>query len=315
MLVSCRNGQAPGKASPEDTARSTNPQVAPPRSAASAPVNAPWTLRVYVAGESIERRNRFVAPPFQPSGLLNERGGGEARNDTDEYGWMIPLAARLRLRDPSLTLEWVGTDAWLAGDDNPYDGTYPSTTPGRTSAISGTSIESWLEQRKGELERKTHCYDVAFAARGGNDFGLDDDAEYTRQLTLLVKLLARGSKCRATPMIYVTAHMPDFHDDVLPRALAELQRKRFVERTRSTVSALAAQVPTVRFIDSFTPFVENRKTTAFPKETWSTGGVPDYSKIARTGDGLHPRRLASIYVGEVAADALDLAELRQLFGR
>jgi hypothetical protein len=33
-------------------------------------------LRVYVAGESIEQYNRYVAPPFTATGALNDRGGG-----------------------------------------------------------------------------------------------------------------------------------------------------------------------------------------------------------------------------------------------
>jgi hypothetical protein len=68
----------------------------------------------------------------------------------------------------------------------------------------------------------------------------------------------------------------------------------------------------VYFVDQYTPFLENRATTAFPRELWSTGRVPDYAKIGRVGDRLHPRRLASIYAGELAADAMNLAELRAL---
>src|SRR5688572_24275370 len=94
------------------------------------------TIRVYVAGESIEERNRFVAPPFHCDGTFNDRGAD--RNDNEEYGWMVPLAARLSLRDPGLAVEFVGAGPWTGADDSVYSGTYPSATPGRTSAIAGT---------------------------------------------------------------------------------------------------------------------------------------------------------------------------------
>lgn len=270
------------------------------------------TIRIYVAGESIERRNHFVEPPFLGDGRLNDRGGGELRNDNEEYGWMVPLADRLRLRDAAVTVEWIGTETWLDGDDFPYTGTYPSTTPGATSAISGTSIDSWLEQRRGELEARTHCYDVAFASRGGNDFGLDNDDEFKRQLKELIVLLANGSNCVASPMIYVTGHLPDDQrggsgDPTDPEYVA-LQLQRFVNRTREAVEELQAEQPELRlrFIDMYTPFLENTPSTAFPDEVWSSGGIPDYAKIGREGDLMHPRRLASIFAGEIAADRMDI---------
>jgi hypothetical protein len=268
-----------------------------------------------VAGESIERRNRYVAAPFTDKGALNDRGGGEARNDREEYGWSVPLADRLRLRDPSITLVFVGTDTWLDADDNPYDGTYPSATPGATSAISGTDIQSWLDQRQSELTTKTHCYDVAFAARGGNDFSNEDDADYKAHLKTLVKALAAGSSCRADPLIYVTGHMPDDQrggtKDPPDATYIAQQKHRFVERAQAAVSELAAEAPAirVRFVDLYTPFLQNKPTTAFPSEVWATGGVLDFAKITRPEDLYHPRRLASIFAGENAADALDLADL------
>src|SRR5258708_3758546 len=67
-------------------------------------------IRVYVSGESIEKRNNFIEAPFTATGSLNERGGGELRNDTEEYGWMVPFADRLKLREPKLQVEFVGTD-------------------------------------------------------------------------------------------------------------------------------------------------------------------------------------------------------------
>ena len=273
-------------------------------------------LRVYVAGESIERRNRFVAAPFTATGALNDRGGGEARNDTEEYGWAIPFAERLRLRDAGLSVEWVGADVWASADDFDYSGSFPSSTPGRTSAISGTDIASWLEQRQAELTSKTHCYDVAFVSRGGNDFGNDDDGDFSARLRGLIELVAAGSSCRAAPVVYVTGHMPDDARDgsLSDATYAATQVHRFVERTAATVAALKAAQPSLalHFVDLYTPFLENRATTAFPSEVWSSGGVPDYAKIARVGDTMHPRRLASIYAGELAADAADLAELRAL---
>jgi hypothetical protein len=228
---------------------------------------------------------------------------------------MVPLRDRLMLRDGGLSIEFVGTETWLGANDDPYTGLYPSTTPGATSAISGTSIPSWLDERRGELVAKRHCYDVAFASRGGNDTGSDDD-EYRSQLKELVRLLAAGSSCRTDPIVYVTAHMPD--DQRLPGISdaenAAIARHLFVERTQTALQELAVEAPQVRarLVDMFTPFLENRPTTAFPNEVWTTAGVLDYVKIGRIDDGLHPRRLASIYAGEIVANSLDLAELNAL---
>lgn len=276
----------------------------------------PGTVRVYVAGESIERRNRYVAAPFTESGALDERGGGDARNDNEEYGWMVPFIDRLSLRDAGLSVETVGADVWADADDNPYDGTYPSKTPGHTSAISGTDIQSWIDQRQDELTGKTFCYDLAFASRGGNDFGNEDDADYTQRLQALVRLLAAGSSCRADPLVVVTGHMPDDQrggsGDPPDAEYIALQQHRFVERARAAVEGMAASDPglRVRFADLYTPFLENRSSTAFPDEAWATDGVLDFAKITREGDTFHPRRLASIFAGEALADALDLADLR-----
>ena len=281
--------------------------------AASVAEIAPRTIRVYVAGESIERRNRFVVAPFSADGSLTDRG--ELRNDDDEYGWMIPFADRLKLRDAKLTVSWVGTDSWLGADDRPYDGSYPSTKPGATSAIAGTSIDSWMQARAGELEQKKHCYDLAFAARGGNDFGLDDDAAVEASLKDLLALLVHGSSCRHDPIVLVTAHMPDDQRNGGPPgdgAYVLQQKRRYVARFKDAVDAFVGSNPKahVHFVDLYTPFVDNRATTAFPSEQWSTSGVPDFKKIGHLGDRMHPRRLASIYVGELAADAVDLAEVR-----
>ncbi len=274
-------------------------------------------IRVYVAGESIEHRNRYVEPPFGSTGALNARGGGDLRNDNDEYGWMVPLRDRLRLRASDLDLEFVGSDVWSDDNDSPYTGTYPTASPEPTSAISGTSIPSWLEQRRAELEGRSFCYDLAFASRGGNDFGNDNDEEYKAQLKELVLLLARGSSCRADPIVVVTGHMPDDQrGGQSAEAYVALVRHRFVERARQAVDELGAAEPAVRvrFVDQYTPFLLNTPTTAFPSEVWSIGGIPDYDKIVRQDDRYHPRRLASIFAGELAADGLDLQEMRALVG-
>ena len=284
----------------------------------SEPSAAVKALRVYVAGESIEQYNRYVAPPFTATGALNDRGGGELRNDNEEYGWMVPLRDRLTLRAPDLTIQFVGSGAWTDGGDYPYSGTYPSSEAEPTSAIAGTSIPSWVEQRRGELEGKTFCYDLAFASRSGNDFGNDDDAAYREDLKALILLLWRGSWCRTDPVVVVTGHMPDDQRDftMSDAAYVALAQHRFVERARQAVTEIAAAQPTlrVRFVDQFTPFLDNEATTAFPSEVWSTNRIPDFDKIARGDDRYHPRRLASIYAGELAADGLDLAEMRALAG-
>jgi hypothetical protein len=268
------------------------------------------TVRIYVAGESIERRNRWVEAPFTATGGLNERGGGALRNDNEEYGWSVPLGERLKLRYPGLTVEFVGADGWLDADDFPYSGTYPSSAPGMTSAISGTDIPTWLSERKAELVARTHCYDIAFASRGGNDFGNQDDASFEASMLELVDALADGSSCNASPGIYVTGHVPDDQRGGAGPSDAEYvlqQQERFVSRVGAAVESAKAQHPglLIKFVDPYTPFLQNRATSAFPSEVWSTGGVPDYAKITREGDPLHIRRLASMYIGEIAADAIE----------
>ena len=125
--------------------------LAPSAAAEEAPAAraaAVKALRVYVSGESIEQYNRYVAPPFTAAGALNDRGGGALRNDNEEYGWMVPLRDRLALRAPDLTVRFVGSGTWTDGGDYPYTGTYPTAEPEPTSAIAGTSIPSWLDQRR-----------------------------------------------------------------------------------------------------------------------------------------------------------------------
>lgn len=274
--------------------------VPTPTPTPTAPAGQAKTIRVYVAGESIERRNRYTEAPFLATGRLND----PTNNDDDQYGWMVPMSDRLHLRDANLTMSFVGASGWANAEDEPYSGTYPSATVGRTSAISGTSIESWLDQRRGELQNKAFCYDVAFASRGGNDMDVDDTT-YQTQLKELIQLLARGSSCRTNPIVYVTGHMPD------SQASVSIERHRFMERALDAVTQLQAEQPSlrVRFIDLFSPFIANQPTTAFPSPRWTSGGQQDMSVIGRIGDGLHPRRFASIYAGELAADAMSLSEL------
>jgi hypothetical protein len=117
------------------------------------------------------------------------------------------------------------------------------------------------------------------------------------------------------PIVYVTAHLPDDQrggsGSPSNPDYKQLQVQRFVTRTQAAVDQVKIQHPEirVRLVDQYTPFTQNLATTAFPTEVWSTGGVPDYAKIGRTVDPMHPRRLASIYAGELAANAIDLTEL------
>jgi hypothetical protein len=280
---------------------------------------APKTVRIYVAGESIEERNRFVAPPFDCDGHLNERGGGADRNANDEYGWMVPLAARLGLRRPGLTVEFVGASVWTGSDGDPYSGTFPSAAPARTSAIAGTDIVTWLDEgsrdrgfppRRKELQDKTHCYDVAFAARGGNDLNQEvSDKDYKAHLGELVRLLLAGSSCRADPLVVVTAHMPDRADVAAQDRLFQRLSREVVDEVKASLGA--AQRDRVVHVDVYGAFKANRATTALGAPRWFVGGKFDLALIGREGDTLHPRRLASIYAGEVVADALDLAALEK----
>jgi hypothetical protein len=236
-VVAC--SQTTGKA--QGSPASGLPPASPPSSGLTfcqAPGNR--TLKVYLAGESIEERNRFVEQPLNCNGSLNQRGGGEASNDNEEYGWMVPLAQRLNLRDPSLSLEFVGSSDWSDTNDGPYSGTVPAVA-GRTSAISGLDIPTWLDVgspdrglpgRRAELASKTHCYQVAFATRGGNDLNAEVTSEdYKRNLKLLVKLLLAGSSCLTDPIVYVTTHLPDrFEIEGMERVFLNLALQ-FPERT------------------------------------------------------------------------------------
>jgi hypothetical protein len=101
------------------TAPSTPPTTPPsttPPATVPPTTGATKTIRVYIAGESIERRNRYTAAPFTATGALNN----PSNNDNEQYGWSVPLADRLKLRQPNLRIEFVGTDTWLSSDDYPF---------------------------------------------------------------------------------------------------------------------------------------------------------------------------------------------------
>ena len=66
----------------------------------------------------------------------------------------------------------------------------------------------------------------------------------------------------------------------------------------------------LHFVDMYGAFQANRPTRAFPQPKWFTGTAFDMVTIGHLGDTGHPRRLASIYAGEIAGDALDLVEMR-----
>lgn len=304
------SGVDPGTTSGGDDAGADSPPFVVPDGG-----GPPVTLRVYVAGESIEQFNRFTAAPFKSDGSLNDPGN----NDREQYGWMVPFADRLRLRDPGITVEWVGAEGWINRDWSPSTGTYPSRTPGNTSAIGGTTIADWLSQRRDELTNRTFCYDVAFASRGGNDAANSvSEGTYKARLTELIKLLDAGSKCRTHPLVYVTSHMPDSAgwnyntDSASIQQWNQFQKLRYVDWTSAVIASVKQSSPTIliRYADDYTPFLKNRKTTAFPNPDWLANGGANLAKIHI--DEQHPMRLGSIYAGEVVADAIDLSEVRSI---
>jgi hypothetical protein len=265
-----------------------------------------------VAGESIEARNQFFAAPLTSTGARDDHG--KDANRADEFGWMVPFADRLKLRDANITLEWVGSDKWVGVDDADYAGSYPTRTAPRTSAQSGTTIPSWLANvGDDDLKNKRHCYDVAFASRGGNDFSNADDGLFKTQLKGLIVLLSKGSSCRPRPLIYVTGHMPDDRQDGLPNAtFVAAQTQRYRTRIEDAVKEAKNENPNVLvfFIDAYSGFRFNYATKAVPNPPWFNGSNWNFDAIHR--DGKHPKRLSSIYAGELIANAIDLFELRGL---
>ncbi len=280
----------------------------------------PSTLRVYVAGESIEEFNHMNSLPFNTDGSLNGTG-----NITEEMGWMVPFAQKLNLREPALTVSWVGSGCWTNPDTSDCStGTYTNTSIGHTSAIAGTTVDDWINIHGSELTSKSYCYDIAFAARGGNDLNGDvPDDTYRQKLRELILALDQGSNCRTHPIVYVTAHMLDAAamgslpttqtaaDSWLAR-----QKTYYVDIAQSVVNELNTDGRKIRLIDMWTPFHDNTPTDAFPDVDWWTtdGSVhrPDLARIHREEleeDAHHPRRLASIYAGECVADQINLADL------
>ncbi len=254
-------------------------------------------VTVYVSGESIESRNRFVAAPFTSSGSLNG-----ASNSNNEYGWMVPFTDRIKLRNPGLTVQFVGSGSWVGAEDFAYSGTYPSLTPLRTSALSGTSTDDWLLRKRTELTSRTFCYDVALIDRGGNDGWMDVTTrkDFIKQVVLLI---SDGSSCNPNPAIYVIAHMPD--------QFSTNQAPAYQGAPRNAVTELNVQYPSknIRFVDVYGSFYGNVPTTAFPSPTWRSSSNFNFGSILLTGDIGHPARLASIYFGEIVANAVNLNEL------
>lgn len=297
-------------------------------SASPPPVsNSPLTIRVYVAGESVEQFNHFNNSPLNANGSLNNLGPDN--NTPDEYGWMVPLAQRLKIRDPNISISWVGSDCWYNQVTwECSDGALTNSNIGHSSAQAGSTVAVWLADHGSELTGKEYCYDVAFASRGGNDLnnGVSVDT-YRNQLRTLINDLDQGSSCRTHPVIYVTAHLLDIAGWDYANQQADIdswmaaQQAYYVTVAQDLVNELNNQNgKIVRFIDMWTPFREDKATTAFPSETWWTvdsgSGVkiPDLDKIHRDGEGQHPKRLASIFAGENVADQINIQELRTLLG-
>ncbi len=115
-------------------------------------------------------------------------------------------------------------------------------------------------------------------------------------------------------MIVVTGHMPDAggwnyeYDNASIQQWMARQQERYVQWNQDVVASFSSD-PAVRvqFVDLFTPFVTDQATTAFPNPSWMDGAGIDIDKLHF--DGQHPLRLASIYAGEVAADAVEMPGL------
>ncbi len=194
------------------------------------PAAASRAIRVYVAGESIERRNRFVEAPFTGSGALNERGGGGARNDNEEYGWMVPLRDRLRLRAPDLDLEFVGSDVWANDNDSPYTGTITGGGATRIVAFSASasgSVVLTVSVTSGAGCRATGTKTIAVTAATGPELLLPvildafggNGTHYTTGLTLV----SRGSSAVTVSLLYTAASGGGSGSTSLPLAPGEIR--------------------------------------------------------------------------------------------
>lgn len=81
----------------------------------------------------------------------------------------------------------------------------------------------------------------------------------------------------------------------------------------SAGTAVAQSDPQIRliFVDQYTPFMSNQPTVAFPSPTWvAANGGADLTLMHVGGN--HPKRLASIYAGELAGNAIRLSDLATL---
>ena len=277
------------------------------------------TLRIYVAGESVEQYNDTNSSPFNSDGTLNGTS-----NTPDEYGWMVPFSQRLLLRDSNLHIEWVGSKCWVNQDTwNCSNGIYTNSIIGHSSAQAGSTIEVWQRDHSSELSSKTYCYDIAFASRGGNDLDEDNnvsEVDYEAQLRQLVIDLDQGSNCKTHPIIYIISHMLDSAAWNYNYTQADIdawmakQKSYYVDISKRVANDLNSEGRVIRFIDMWTPFYDDTPTTAFPSEIWwviNGNGVkmPDLDKIHRDASQ-HPRRLASIFAGENVANQVDMADLR-----
>lgn len=286
------------------------------------PAGESLALRVYVAGESVEEFNHMDSKPFADDGTLNGPS-----NTATEYGWMVPFAERLHIRDPNLAVQWTGSGCWLNQDSwECSTGAYTSQEIGQTSAEAGSTIQAWQAAHNAELATKQFCYDIAFASRGGNDLEQQvSSSTYEAQLRQLVLDLDAGSNCRAHPIIYVTGHLLDSatwnygvtRDDI--DLWMSNQKAYYVDISRRVAEELNTDGRHVRFIDMWTPFHDDLITTAFPSETWWTVNansvrMPDLDKLHRDSSQ-HPGRLASLFAGENVANQINIAEIWSLIGK
>ena len=122
-------------------------------------------------------------------------------------------------------------------------------------------------------------------------------------------LLLDGSSCRPNPIVVVTAHLPDRTDVAAQDRLFQRLAREVVTELKADVTVPQAKRDHVRFADVYGAFKTNQPTASQPRPAWFGGGAFNLATIGRDGDTLHPRRLASIYMGEVVADGFDLVEL------
>lgn len=281
------------------------------------PMGEELNLKIYVAGESVEEFNNFEANPFNSNGSLVSN-----TNNTAEYGWIIPFQERLKIREPELSIDWVGSRCLQSsggGNCSSASLTNSSQTGNYTSAKASSSIPSWQSNMGHELENQDYCYDIGIVVRGGNDlsqrrFTRDQYKDNLRELILDVEA---GSNCRNHPVVYVSGHLADNSPSGLPKNTQteidnwlDYQEDFYLTVSEELVAELNNSGRNIRLLDMWSPIVNNTPTTAFPSPNWLTtsGPIkPILGDIHR--DGYHPKRLASIYLGESAADQININEL------